>query len=364
MDAPLSVPHPDNRPYPWLVRQDDGLSAVAAGQERYLIYQPFAGMCNQFSCLECAVALARILGRTLVLPRWRPQYGYPWLGNSDAYFDVGALHELVSCIDLEEFAKRRSGKSSAGVVLCRTHLEYNPTWSDPKGFELYPALQSLLQGLEYFQLVDDEAALHLGFAAAPAPSSAAAAASSAAGGEAAGGEAAGELRIALGRPLRGEREVRAMWGGVGAEVLALDHAFNVVALPSVLDAGQRAVLHRALRPCARLREKLDGFLARVERPCLAAHVRRTDHWRLAQLMGDARFWPEIGQIAAQIDALRSTRRLRAWLLSTDCDAEAELATLRAVPRLVEAAPLTQGEDAVATAVLHLWMCATQLVGRR
>ena len=102
----------------------------------------------------------------------------------------------------------------------------------------------------------------------------------------------------------------------------------------------------------------------MERPCLAAHVRRTDHWRLAQLMGDARFWPEIGQIAAQIDALRSTRRLRAWLLSTDCDAEAELATLRAVPRLVEAAPLTQGEDAVATAVLHLWMCATQLVGRR
>ena len=151
--------------------------------------------------------------------------------------------------------------------------------------------------------------------------------------------------------------MRATWGGVGAEVLALDHAFNVVALPSVLDAGQRAVLHRALRPCARLREKLDGFLARVERPCLAAHVRRTDHWRLAQLMGDARFWPEIGQIAAQIDALRSTRRLRAWLLSTDCDAEAELATLRAVPRLVEAAPLTQGEDAVATAVLHLWMCA-------
>ena len=110
-------------------------------------------MCNQFSCLECAVALARILSRTLVLPRWRPQYGYPWLCNSDAYFDVGALHELVSCVDLEEFTKRRSGKSSAGVVLCRTHLEYNPTWSDPKGFELYPALQSLLQGLEYLKLV-------------------------------------------------------------------------------------------------------------------------------------------------------------------------------------------------------------------
>ena len=47
LDAPL-VPHPDQRPYPWLARQDDGPSAVA---ERYLIYQPFAGMCNQFSCL-------------------------------------------------------------------------------------------------------------------------------------------------------------------------------------------------------------------------------------------------------------------------------------------------------------------------
>ena len=343
MDAPPLVPHPDNRPYPWLARQDDGPSVVAG--ERYLIYQPFAGMCNQFSCLECAVALARTLGRTLVLPRWRPQYGHPWLCNSDAYFDVGALAELVSCIDLEEFAKRRSGKPGAGVVLCRTHLEYNPTWSDPKGFELYPALQSLLQDLEYFHLVDDEAALRLGFAAAPSPSTDA------------GGEAASELRISLNRPLRGEREVRATWGAVGAEVLALDHAFNVVALPSVFDAGQRAVLHRALRPCARLREKLAGFLARVERPCLAAHVRRTDHWRLAQLMGDARFWPEIDQIATQIDELRLNRRLRAWLLSTDCDAEAEMARLRAVPSLVEAEPLTRGEDAVAVAVLHLWMCA-------
>ena len=346
MDAPL-VPHPDQRPYPWLARQDDGPSAVAG--ERYLIYQPFAGMCNQFSCLECAVALARTLGRTLVLPRWRPQYGHPWLCNSDAYFDVGALAELVSCIDLEEFAKRRlehhARKPGAGVVLCRTHLEYNPTWSDPKGFELYPALQSLLQDLEYFHLVDDEAALRLGFAAAPSPSTDA------------GGEAASELRVSLNRPLRGEREVRATWGAVGAEVLALDHAFNVVALPSVFDAGQRAVLHRALRPCARLREKLAGFLARVERPCLAAHVRRTDHWRLAQLMGDARFWPEIEQIAAQIDGLREDRRLRAWLLSTDCDAEAELARLRAVPSLVESEPLTRGEDAVAVAVLHLWMCA-------
>ena len=442
MDAPPLVPHPDNRPYPWLARQDDGPSVVAG--ERYLIYQPFAGMCNQFSCLECAVALARTLGRTLVLPRWRPQYGHPWLCNSDAYFDVGALAELVSCIDLEEFAKRRSGKpAGAGVVLCRTHLEYNPTWSDPKGFELYPALQSLLQGLEYFHLVDDEAALRLGFGAAP-PSPAAeahteaeAAAAAAARWEGfrsalaatgggggglfgcgprssalfddgsddddddgglsgltetaptpvaapvpvtapastpvaahpahpahpalpgtdAGGKAVSELRISLGRPLRGEREVRATWGAVGAEVLALDHAFNVVALPSVFDAGQRAVLHRALRPCARLREKLAGFLARVERPCLAAHVRRTDHWRLAQLMGDARFWPEIDQIATQIDELRLNRRLRAWLLSTDCDAEAEMARLRAVPSLVEAEPLTRGEDAVAVAVLHLWMCA-------
>ena len=74
-------------------------------------------------------------------------------------------------------------------------------------------------------------------------------------------------------------------------------------------------------------------------------------------MGDARFWPEIDQIATQIDELRLNRRLRAWLLSTDCDAEAEMARLRAVPSLVEAEPLTRGEDAVAVAVLHLWMCA-------
>ena len=190
-DDPL-VPHPDNRPYPWLARRAQQTGA----EERYLIYQPFAGMCNQFSCLQCSVALARILGRTLVLPRWRPQYGYPWFLDSDAYFDVGKLSALVSCIDLQEFARRREGKAAgAGVTLCRTHLEYNPTWSDPKGFELYPDLQSLLTELEYFHLVDGESSLRLGFQPA--------------GG---GGEAVAERRVSLAAPLRSERQVSATWG--------------------------------------------------------------------------------------------------------------------------------------------------------
>ena len=110
--------------------------------------------------------------------------------------------------------------------------------------------------------------------------------------------------------------------------------------------------------------------ARVPRPRLAA--RSSASRESASSSGSFRAPFEVVPIPTQklgqrtalaIDALRSTRRLRAWLLSTDCDAEAELATLRAVPSLVEAAPLTQGEDAVAVAVLHLWMCATQLVGR-
>jgi len=350
MPSAIHVPHPDNRPYPWLAtRRDEDGDQPAAGNERFLIYQPFAGMCNQFSCLECCVAIARILGRTLVLPRWRPQYGYPWLKNSDAYFEVGGLASLVNCIDLEEFARRRAGKPAGeGVVLCRTHLEYNATWSDPKGFELYPALKSLLHDLEYMHLVDAESQLRLGFS--PSSREGGAAAAAAAAGE--------ELRVSLARPLRGEREVRATWGDVGAEVLALDHAFNVVALPSVLDAGQRAMLQDALRPCARLRARLDGFLGGVARPCLAAHVRRTDHWRLAQLLNDGRFWPRLDDFVHQIGATVAQRRLSAWLLSTDCDAADELARLRAVPRLAASEALTDGEDAVAVAVLHMWMCAS------
>ena len=51
----------DGRPYPWLSQQQEGSWTEA----RYLIYQPFGGLCNQLACLECAVALARATGRTL-----------------------------------------------------------------------------------------------------------------------------------------------------------------------------------------------------------------------------------------------------------------------------------------------------------
>ena len=73
------------------------------------------------------------------------------------------------------------------------------------------------------------------------------------------------------RPLRGSRE--AQFARIDAPVLALDHTFNVVALPSVLDAGERSILLGALRPCERLRRRLSDFTAAIERPCLAAHVR-------------------------------------------------------------------------------------------
>ena len=266
------VSHPDGRPYPWLT--DD--AASTHDDERFLIYQPFAGMCNAFSCLECAVAFARILGRTLVLPRWRPQYGWPWLGSSADYFSVEKLHELCQAITIDEFEARRP---TAGVHLCRIFLEYNPTWSDPQGFELYPALKSLLVDLEYFAEI--------------------------------GLDHASDERISLARPLRGSREVAAQFARIDAPVLALDHAFNVVALPSVLDAGERQILLGALRPCERLRRRLSDFTSAIERPCLAAHVRRTDHWRLAKLMGDERFWPGIDDFVRQIEATMRDRRLRA-----------------------------------------------------
>jgi hypothetical protein len=155
----IAVPHPDKRPYPWLAT--GRREATAYQSSRFLIYQPFAGMCNQFSSLECAVALARTLGRTLVLPRWRPQYGCPWMGSSADYFNIDVLSELVRCITVEQFISELHSvggchNGGEGVALCRIHLEYNPTWSSPRGFELYPDLRSLLHELEYFALLEDQ----------------------------------------------------------------------------------------------------------------------------------------------------------------------------------------------------------------
>ena len=266
-----------------------------------------------------------------MLPRWRPQYGWPWLGSSADYFSVEKLHELCQAITIDEFEARRP---TAGVHLCRIFLEYNPTWSDPQGFELYPALKSLLVDLEYFAEI--------------------------------GLEHASDERISLARPLRGSREVAAQFARIDAPVLALDHAFNVVALPSVLDAGERQILLGALRPCERLRRRLSDFTAAIERPCLAAHVRRTDHWRLAKLMGDERFWPGIDDFVRQIEATMRDRRLRAWVLATDCDDAAELEVLQGAAGHVPCDALTAGEDGVAAAVLHMWLCigADMFVGTR
>lgn len=61
--------HPDGRPYPWLSYESD---EDEDGDERFLSYQPHgASACAQLASLECAVALSRVLRRTLVLPRWR-----------------------------------------------------------------------------------------------------------------------------------------------------------------------------------------------------------------------------------------------------------------------------------------------------
>lgn len=348
MSLPAKGSHPDGRPYPWL----SGDAPSSADDERYLIYQPFAGMCNQFSCLECAVALARVTGRTLVLPRWRPQYGWQWLGETADYFDCGALASLVRCITLDEFEAARTCQGTddgAGVALFRLALEYNPTWSD-RGFELYPALRSLLEGLEYFCEVNAGRRLRLGCEAASV------AADAAAGAAVVCAEVV-QHRISLSRPLRGEREVAAHFAGVTQPVLALDHAFNILALPSLLDAGERELLLSALKPSARLRTKLNEYMARVAlRPCLAAHVRRTDHWRLSKLMGDARFWPTIEGLAAQIREQIGRRTIQSWLLATDCTDTGELEVLHAVPRRVDCDDLLGGEDGVAAALLDMWTC--------
>ena len=138
-------------------------------EARYLIYQPFGGLCNQLACLECAVALARATGRTLVLPRWRAQYGQPWLSEGSDYFDLSPLSRIVRCATLDQFAAARAGSGDGeGVALVRLHLCFNPAWADARGWELFPELRSLLANLEYLREVDAAAGLRLGIAAGSA----------------------------------------------------------------------------------------------------------------------------------------------------------------------------------------------------
>ena len=342
--ASAMAPRPDGRPYPWLSCPSAPSSAT---EETYLVYQPFAGMCNQFSCLECAVALARITGRTLVLPRWRPQYGYSWCGETADYFEPSALDPLVKCITLDEFAERRASSADGeGIALYRLVLEYNPTWSE-KGFELYPLLKTLLDDLEYFREVDKEGKLRLGCGCGPVD---------------AGGDGIAtvvkETRLTLTSPLRGIREVSSIFGPISSPVLLLDHAFNILALPSVLDAGERSMLLSALKPNERLRTKLNTFAKEsIERPCLSAHVRRTDHWRLAELMKDDRYWPTCNDFAKQLDDQMKKRRLASWLLATDCTEADELKILKsASPNRVDRDGLFENEDDVAIAILDMWLC--------
>ena len=388
--------HPDGRAYPWLSTTTNqaissGVSGQEALQERFLIYQPFAGMCNQYASLESAVCVARVTGRILVLPRWRPQYGWPWLGSTSDYFDTMPLSKLVRFITLEDFASIRQGlKHGEGVALYRIKLAHNPTWTE-RGFDLYPALKSLLVDLEYFCEIDSamnaqDSALNLGCGNKGVPNSSI--------------SPALEASITLEQPLRGVREIAAHFGDISHSVLALDHAFQVVAPSAFLDAGERANLLAALKPNSRLRGgprrpfiakasvapafrasmiwltfligshhagKLNAFMAeRVMRPCLAAHVRRTDHWRLAKLMADDRYWPSIQGFAAQIEDQMAKRELRTWILATDCQDASELAILHGVRGRTDYSELLQGEDGVAAAVLDMWACigADFFVGTR
>ena len=45
-------------------------------------------------------------------------------------------------------------------------------------------------------------------------------------------------------------------------------------------------------------------------------------------------------------------------MPADCDDAHELEVLHGIEGLVSDAPLVEGEDAVASAVLHMWMCAS------
>ena len=100
------------------------LFARAIKVERYLVYQPQFGLCNQLRALHHAVAIAKVLGRVLVIPDIIDNDGQGPIYKRDILFDS----ELVT--------KALTGvlKHDSSSIGCITQETYNKLVSEDKAF--------------------------------------------------------------------------------------------------------------------------------------------------------------------------------------------------------------------------------------
>ena len=66
--------------------------------ERYLVYQPQFGLCNQLRALHHAIAIAKVLGRILVIPDIVDNDGHGPIYKRDILFDSELITKALTGI--------------------------------------------------------------------------------------------------------------------------------------------------------------------------------------------------------------------------------------------------------------------------
>ena len=321
---PISaVEHPDGRPYPWLSEPVDRWP-----QSQFLIYREMSDqeLCVRLSRLEAAVAIARTLRRTLVLPTWL----YP---SADAHMDIHRLAQLVPIASIEEcraalrLARRQPGES---VAMCSVHAARTGSpWRELSSAFSRPGICTPHTASPVTGTPDHERAPDLELPL----------------------EIDLELPLEIDSPLRGAAELRQRWG-LRHCVLVIDDVLGAVAPASLLDAGERALFLQCLRPCRRLTGRLRTFLDRgVDRPFLAVRADLADARAVAAEVART---SAAGGSATTASPVRV--RHRAWVYASAQPAPPPppLATL---PLLASCEQALEGEEGIGAEVLRLWICA-------
>jgi hypothetical protein len=277
--------------------------------DRYLVWSPRcdeAHVACTLSGLEAATAVARTLSRTLVLPRVLTRDG-----TLDAVLELSRLHSLVRVVPREQLdaARARSGmQAGEDVALCRVSVaSASHPWLDVP--------TERVSSEELAALVGERPEL--------------------------------TTEVMLSAPLRGRAAVRQMWGKHPHAVLVVDGcAVGAVSPSSLLDAGEREIFARALRPSPRkLHSRLLAFIAQLPRPCIAVRA------------------PSIVHADDVVHAVTHTTRVtpKAWLLATSDDTAPLPAALTAaklaLPRVDTELLVRDESDTFTRELLHMSLCA-------
>lgn len=97
---------------------------LAPKHERYLTYQPQFGLCNQLRALHHAIAIAKVLGRVLVIPDIIDNDGQGPIYRRDILFDSDLVVKSLTGV------LKHDGTS----IACITMETYNKLVSDDKAY--------------------------------------------------------------------------------------------------------------------------------------------------------------------------------------------------------------------------------------